>query len=60
MSCATASADLQKGLDAYNAGDYATALEELRPLADRGNADKILVIVLYPSTIENFGFFSNK
>ena len=29
----------QKAGDAYNAGDYATALRELRPLADRGNAD---------------------
>ncbi len=27
-------ADLQAGLDAYERGDYATALEELRPLAE--------------------------
>ncbi len=32
-------ADLQAGLDAYERGDYATALEELRPLAEQGNAD---------------------
>jgi len=38
MSSGTASADYQKGLDAYNAGDYATALREWRPLANRGNA----------------------
>ena len=38
MSSGTASADFQKGLDAYNAGDYATALREWRPLANRGNA----------------------
>jgi TPR repeat protein len=38
MSSATASADYKKGLDAYNAGDYATALREWRPLANRGNA----------------------
>jgi hypothetical protein len=27
MSSATASADYQKGIDAYNAGDYATAMK---------------------------------
>ena len=32
-------ADFQKGLDAYNNGDYATALNEWRPLAEQGNAD---------------------
>ena len=31
------SADLQKGLDAANRGDYATALRELKPLAEQGN-----------------------
>jgi hypothetical protein len=39
MSSATAKADYQKGLDAYNAGDYATAMKEWRPLAEQGNAD---------------------
>jgi len=29
--------DWDKGLDAYNAGDYATALQEWRPLAGQGN-----------------------
>jgi TPR repeat protein len=29
--------DLQKGGDAYNAGDYATALQEWTPLAEAGN-----------------------
>ena len=33
------SADLQKGLNAYNKGDYATALREWKPLAEQGNAD---------------------
>ena len=33
------SADFQKGLDAYESGDYATALREWKPLAERGNAD---------------------
>ena len=32
------SADLQKGLDAYYKGDYATALRELKLLAEQGNA----------------------
>ena len=28
----------QKGFDAYNRGDHATALSELKPLAEQGNA----------------------
>ena len=32
------SADLQKGLDAANRGDFATALLEWRPLAEQGDA----------------------
>jgi hypothetical protein len=28
----------QKGVAAYNSGDYATALRELRPLAEQGDA----------------------
>ena len=32
------SADFQKGWDAYEKGDYATALREWRPLADQGIA----------------------
>ena len=31
-------ADFQAGLDAYDRGDYATALEEWRPLAEQGDA----------------------
>ena len=33
------SADLNKGLTAYNKGDYATALKEWKPLAEQGNED---------------------
>ena len=33
------SADFQKGLDAFDRGDYATALREWKPLAEQGNAD---------------------
>ena len=31
-------ADFQNGLDAYNRGDFATALKEWQPLAEHGNA----------------------
>ena len=31
--------DYQKGLEAYFSGDYATALQEWRPLAEQGGAD---------------------
>ena len=31
-------ADFQAGFDAYNGGDYDTALKEFRPLAERGKA----------------------
>ena len=30
--------DYEKGLEAYDQGDYATALRELRPLAEQGHA----------------------
>jgi TolA-binding protein len=32
------SQDFQKGVDAYKTGDYATALREFTPLAERGHA----------------------
>ena len=32
------SADFQKGLDAAQKGDFATALKEWKPLAEQGNA----------------------
>ena len=32
-------ADFQAGVDAYSRGDYATALQEFKPLAEQGNAD---------------------
>ncbi len=31
-------ADFQAGFDAYNGGDYDTALKEFRPLAEQGHA----------------------
>ena len=37
VSVATAQ-NFQKGFDAYNAGDYQTALREWRPLAEQGDA----------------------
>lgn len=30
--------DFSKGLEAYNAGDFNTALQKWRPLAEQGNA----------------------
>ena len=33
------SADFQKGMEAYNKGDYATALKEWKPLAEGGDTD---------------------
>ena len=30
--------DINKGVEAYQAGDYATALKELKPYAEQGNA----------------------
>lgn len=38
VSDAAASAQLQRGTAAYDSGDFATALEEMRPLAEQGNA----------------------
>jgi hypothetical protein len=38
------SADFQKGKEAYNKGDYATALRELKPLAEHGNAQAQIYI----------------
>jgi len=35
----SAHADFQAGMDAYDQGDYATALKEMRPLAEQGHAD---------------------
>ena len=32
-------ADIEAGLRAYEQGDYATALTELRPLAEQGHAE---------------------
>ena len=39
VSVVLARADLKDGKRAYEEGDYVTALKELRPLAEQGNAD---------------------
>jgi hypothetical protein len=39
LAAGVARADLTSGLEAYRAGDYATALSELQPLAEAGEAD---------------------
>ena len=45
MLTATASANnYEKGKEAYDAGDYATALSILKPLAEAGNADAQLTL----------------
>ena len=38
ISGASLAADFQKGWEAYENGDYATALKEWRPLAEQGSA----------------------
>ena len=38
LTSLSVSADFQKGLDAYNGADYATALREWKPLAEQGYA----------------------
>ncbi len=37
-------ADFQAGLDAYDRGDYGTALKEFRPLAEQGHAEAQLYL----------------
>jgi len=39
LCCNTALAGLDEGLDALRRDDFATAAKELRPLAERGNAE---------------------
>jgi TPR repeat protein len=39
FSISTFAADFQAGLDAYNHGDFATALKEWQPLAEQGEAN---------------------
>lgn len=44
----TSCADLQTGVDAYDRGDYAKALEVLRPLAEGGDAEaQVIVGIMY-------------
>lgn len=46
FSCATAwAADLDKGFAAYNAGDFATALAEFKPLAEQGDGAAQFILV---------------
>ncbi len=43
-SAAALSAELEKGLAAFNSGDYATAMAECLPLAEAGNADAMFCV----------------
>ena len=48
ISVSPARADLEAGKRAYDQGDYATALKELRPLAEQGNAEaQTLLGIMY-------------
>lgn len=48
VSVAAARSDLDAGKRAYEQGDYTTALKELTPLAERGNADaQVLLGLIY-------------
>jgi TPR repeat protein len=38
MGCAACSNHFRQGVEAYKKGDFATAMKELRPLAEKGNA----------------------
>ena len=38
--------DLSKGLEAYNSGDFATALKEWKPLAEQGDATSQFILAL--------------
>jgi TolA-binding protein len=40
-----AAQDYDNGVEAYNAGDYQTALQEWRPLADQGDASAQFVLL---------------
>jgi TPR repeat protein len=44
LSLPVSAQDFQKGLAAYDAGDYATALQEFRPLAGLGHADAQFIL----------------
>ena len=39
LASIASAADLQKGIDAFDSGDYASTLTEFSPLAEAGNAD---------------------
>ena len=56
MLATPAWADFQAGVDAYNRGDYETALKEFRPLADQGDAEAQLNL----GDLYHFGFLDNK
>ncbi|HLW78481.1 MAG TPA: tetratricopeptide repeat protein, partial [Terriglobia bacterium] len=48
VSAVAARADFKDGKRAYDQGDYSTALQELRPLAEQGNAEaQVLVALMY-------------
>ncbi len=44
LAASQAWADLKAGVEAYERGDYATALTEFRPLAQQGDADAQFIV----------------
>ncbi len=57
LSAPVLAANFWAGLEASNSGDYATALEEWRPLAEQGDplAQRALVILRYGLTADSTG-----
>jgi len=48
LAASQAWADFKAGVEAYERGDYATALTEFRPVAQQGNADAQFILgVIY-------------
>ena len=55
LSSPVAAQDFQKGLTAYNAGDFATAIQEWTPLAEQGNTMAQLNIgIAYDEGLKNY------
>lgn len=67
VALVAASADYQTGLEAFNQGDYATALKEWLPLAEQGNAAaQAMIGIMYqgglgvPRSLETAAGWSGK
>ena len=45
LTSSSAAQDYDNGVEAYNTGDYQTALQEWRPLAEQGDASAQFVLL---------------